>query len=136
MNARRHMIPVRDMATGSSSKMIFSFVKRKKCDSSGVAPSPHPRQKGRSQLCRCHFKSRDLKSVFTQEDDSPLPDLGESKHPDAPPINVSEDGVFKLLQGLNPSKATGPDCLSSRLLKEMATPLTPAAWFLENIIQK
>ena len=38
---------------------------------------------------------------------------------------VSKDGVIKLLKGLNPSKALGPDELHPRFLKELATELEP-----------
>ena len=40
-------------------------------------------------------------------------------------ISVSKDGVIKLLKGLNPSKALGPDGLHPRVLKELATELGP-----------
>ena len=40
-------------------------------------------------------------------------------------IAVSKDGVIKLLNGLNPSKALGPDELHPRGLKELATELGP-----------
>ena len=38
-------------------------------------------------------------------------------------IVVSSEGVIKLLKGLNPSKALGPDELHPRVLKELANEL-------------
>ena len=40
-------------------------------------------------------------------------------------IAVSKAGVIKLLKGLNPSKALGPDELHPRVPKELATELGP-----------
>ena len=40
-------------------------------------------------------------------------------------IAVSKYGVIKLLKGLNPSKALGPDELYYRVLKKLATELGP-----------
>ena len=64
-------------------------------------------------------------------------------------IVVTKEGVTKLLKGLNPSQALGPDELHPRVLKELATKLgplfahlfkqpidsgeIPKEWMLENI---
>ena len=40
-------------------------------------------------------------------------------------IHVTEEGVKKLLQGLNTSKACGPDEISPKILKELSHELTP-----------
>ena len=38
----------------------------------------------------------------------------------APDINITEEGVRKLLAGLNPHKAAGPDSITPRVLKELS----------------
>ena len=40
-------------------------------------------------------------------------------------IVVSSEGVIKILKGLNPTKALGPDELHPRVLKELANELGP-----------
>ena len=48
---------------------------------------------------------------------------------------VTKEEVIKLLNGLNPSKALGPDELHPRVVKELATELCPvsAHLFLQSI---
>lgn len=42
-----------------------------------------------------------------------------------PDINITLEGVYRLLKGINPAKACGPDNLPSRVLKECATEIAP-----------
>jgi hypothetical protein len=69
-------------------------------------------------------------SVFTSEDLSNMPDMGVSSTPEIPPIIIHHNDVMKLLTSLNPHKATGPDSILARLLKETAKEITPALTFI------
>jgi hypothetical protein len=59
-----------------------------------------------------------------------MPDMGVSSTPEIPPIIIHHNGVMKLLTSLNPHKATGPDSIPGRLLKETAKEITPALTFI------
>ena len=62
--------------------------------------------------------------VFNKNEHTQVPLLDRSA-PFMNDIAVSKDGVIKLLKGLIPSKALGPDELHPRVLKELATELGP-----------
>ena len=51
--------------------------------------------------------------------------MGKSLFPDMHTFTVDKEGVRKLLHGLNPHKAEGPDHIPTRFLKEFATELSP-----------
>ena len=109
----------------SSCKKLFSFVKDKKCDSSGVAPLKKDGTTHNDATTKSEILNGQFLSAFTMEDTTSIPDLGTSDYPDAPEIKVHPNGVNKLLRNLKPHTATGPDDISPRFLKEMAEPLTP-----------
>ena len=44
----------------------------------------------------------------------------------APPLNIQVNGVKKLLLSQKPHKASGPNQISPRFLKERASPIAPA----------
>ena len=66
-----------------------------------------------------------FQSVFTKEHSGPLPDKGPSPHPIMPDISITTAGILNLLQNLDIHKASGPDQVSARVLKETAESTAP-----------
>ena len=62
--------------------------------------------------------------MFTQ-DDSPTPEIESHSLPEMSPIEVHKEGVLHLLLSLKVFKATDPDKVPSRLLKELAHQIAP-----------
>ena len=56
--------------------------------------------------------------------------LGYSDFPDMPNVTIDIDGVTKLLQRINPSKATGPGLIPMPVLKEAASAITAYLYFI------
>ena len=66
-----------------------------------------------------------FQSVFTNELDTELPNKEPSPYPSMSNIDVTMEGIVKLLNGLNVHKASGLDLISTRLLKETADVIAP-----------
>ena len=56
--------------------------------------------------------------------------LGYSDIPDMPNVTIDIDGVTKLLQRINPSKATGPGLIPMPVLKEAASAIAAYLYFI------
>ena len=72
-----------------------------------------------SELEKAEEFNGQFTDVFNKNEHSQVPLLDRSA-PFMNDIVVSKDGVIKLLKGLNPPKALGPDELHPRVLKELA----------------
>ena len=82
-----------------------------------------------SRVSQCLASSRSefngqFTDVFNKNENTQVPLLDRSA-PFMNDIVVSTDRIIKLLKGLNPSKAIGPDELHPRVLKVLATELCP-----------
>ena len=53
------------------------------------------------------------------------PELKGNPTPDINHLEISEEGVMKLLSNVNPQKANGPDIIPNRVLKDCATNIAP-----------
>ena len=76
-------------------------------------------------LDKAEILNTQFKSVFTKEDSSFIPKLFGPNYPTIDPLIINQNEVEKLLSGLNPSKAAGPDQIPCRILKELSVELAP-----------
>ena len=85
-----------------------------------------------SSKSKAEILLKQFSSVFTKEDTSkPLPPLHDL-YRSIENISITEQGVLKLLQGMNVNKASGPDNIPNKILKTCAVEIAP---FLTHIFQ-
>ena len=71
-----------------------------------------------------------FKSVFTKKTSSKIPQLPGVTFPSIKDLKITEFGVFKLLDKIDVSKASGPDCIPGRILQNLARELAPVLHFI------
>ena len=109
----------------SNPKRFWSFIKSKRCDNNGVAPLTVNGISHVDEKTKADILNRQFASVFSQ-DDGVVPHLGQPCCPRMENITIKQNGIRKLLRDLKPHKASGPDHIQSRFLKETADELAPA----------
>ena len=105
-------------------KKFWKYIKHKRMDHCGIASLKH----GTEVVCEGHEKANILNEyfsgVFTREDDN-VPTSLPAFYPCVCDPVITLDGVVKLLQDLKSSKASGPDMIPNRVLKEAAVETAP-----------
>jgi len=107
-------------------KRLGAIIKAKRCDQAGVAPLKDGNFMHSDPKVKANILNRQFASVFTDDKTAASPDLGTSTHPTMNDIKINSAGIAKLMRNLNPHKATGPDGVPARLLKEIANEIAPA----------
>ena len=98
-------------------KRFFSFIKSKKCDNVGVSPL---RDQGTTFIDapnKARILLQQFSNVFSKDDGS-NPTMKSQPAPAIAEIQINKLGVTKLIQQLKPFKASGPDRVTARFLKE------------------
>ena len=105
---------------------FYQYINSQKKDIQSILPLKRKNGKGvvQSDLEKAEEFNGQFTDVFNKNEHTQVLLLDRSA-PFMKDIAVSKDGVIKLLKGLNPSKALGPDELHPRVLKELATELGP-----------
>ena len=114
-----YVMDIPDPATDTNAKRLYSYVKSQKKDSSSVGPLRGPDGQTYSSPGRkANILNAQFSSVFTVEDEDDMPELEPALYEAMPEIYIHVNGVTKLLRGIKAHKATGPDAIRARLLKE------------------
>ena len=111
--------------TSNPAKKLWRYVKSLKIDKIGIPPLLFQNVLVSKPQQKAEALSEQYKSIFTEEDQSNMPSKGPSNFSTMPGIEISTNGVEKLLNALNPKKAVGPDQVSTRMLKNFASILAP-----------
>jgi hypothetical protein len=82
---------------------------------------------------KANILNEQFKSVFTTESIDNIPNKGVSPHPVIPSLTITTPAIQKLLNNINPHKASGPDNISGRILKDLQNFTAP---ILTIIFQK
>ena len=121
-------------------KRFFTYVKHQRTTSIGVAPLKSdgklvtdPQTKAEILNAQFFKAFSDGKEFSDSEfkEKCTLPENSDS-FVQMPEINITIQGVEKLLSGLDPNKATGPDGISPRILKELSHEIAPSLAIIFN----
>ena len=119
--------------TPPKQKRFWNYIKSLRKDSTGIAPLKDNGRLFNTSKDKADILNRQYQSVFTKEDqDTQVPDPEGKLYPDMNNIHISEEGVRKLLQKSNPRKATRPDMIPARLLKECSEEQAPILAIIYN----
>ena len=107
-------------------RYFYRYINSQKEDRQGIPPLKKRGGNGVAELDseRAEELIGQFSNAFNKTEYNEVP-LTRRSAPSMDSIMVSTEGVIKLLKGLNPSKALGPDELHPRVLKELANELSP-----------
>ena len=101
------------------------FVKAQRQDNFGIPPLKQDGTLHSDSTTKAKIMLHEFISVFTHEDSSFIPKLSGPSFPDIEKLHITQEGAAKLLSSLDASKASGPDNIPCRVLKELALEISP-----------
>ena len=123
----------RTLRTGLESKNtkpFWKYIKSRKQESFGISALKSNGNTYTDSLSKSEILNKQFKSVFTPPSKEKIPQLPGKQFPSIKPLRITEFGVFRLLDKINVTKASGPDGLPGRLLQALAQELAPVLCFI------
>ena len=113
-------------------KRFWNYIKSLRKDNTGISPLKDKGRLFNNPKDKANILNRQYVSVHTHEDQDQVPSPSGTPFPDMDAIQVTEEGVRKLLFKMNPRKATGPDSIPARILNDFATEIAPILTVIYN----
>ena len=121
-------------------KRFWTYIKHKRSESSGVAPLRSDGILHSHPVDQANILNKQFQSAFSTKDTYSPDEFNtrckmSGQYPSADELDITENGVLKLLKSINPNKAAGPDNITPKLLKELATEIaSPYYVHLQEVI--
>ena len=128
-----------DSLNNNNSMSFWNYIEAKKQDNVRISPLKRDGVLFNDTIDKAKILNAQFTSVFTKEDGNAIPTLKNKKFTSIDltidDLTITPEGIENLLRDLKPNKASGPDCVPARFLKEMATELAPAlsAFFTQSL---
>ncbi|KAI0241406.1 hypothetical protein LSAT2_027948 [Lamellibrachia satsuma] len=103
---------VKDIVTSNGNpKNLYTFIKGKRCDNSGVAPPKIDCVQANDPQKKATILNEQFSSIYTTNDSTNIPSMSGEPSLGMHQFSIDQAGIQKTLQGLNPHKAAGPDSI-------------------------
>ena len=108
-------------------KAFWSFIKKNRTDNTSISTLKDTRtgELITDSVGKANILNSQFQSVFTRETPLTEDHKASQEFPDIADVRFTVNGVKKLLENLDPSKAVGPDEIPPRVLKELASDIAP-----------
>ena len=111
-------------------KKFFQHVKSLRRDPRGIPTLEKDDITYSTDISKANVLNEHFYSVFTKDGDAILPEMADTLYPTMSNIEINTEGIAQLLNDIDPFKATGPDGLPPKLLKELSNNLAPCLTLL------
>ena len=111
-------------------KPLWKYVRSQKQESFGITALKSNGSLYTDSLSKSEILNQQFKSVFTPPSLTEAPKLPGTPFPPIKDLHITEHGVFKLIEGINTRKSSGPDGIPGKLLQSLAKELASVLRFI------
>ena len=111
-------------------KPFWKYVRSQKQEHFGITALRSNGSLYTDSSSKSEILNKQFKSVFTPPSLDETPKVPGQPFPPIKDLRITEHGVYKLIDGINTSKSSGPDGIPGKLLQSLAKELAPVLRFI------